>query len=105
MDLRQSEGCEAQTAVWWQRAGAALRSLASCIKVRRRERELEVCETLSLGEKRVLMIVRYGRQRLLIGATNQSISLIDRGSVVGPREAAQELVLRKSLVNGAADAL
>jgi flagellar biogenesis protein FliO len=48
------------------------------VKVRRRARSLRVCETLSLGERRLLMVVQFERRRFLIGATNQSISLLER---------------------------
>jgi flagellar biogenesis protein FliO len=48
------------------------------VKVRRRARSLFVCETLSLGERRLLMVVQFERRRFLIGATNQSISLLGR---------------------------
>jgi flagellar biogenesis protein FliO len=44
----------------------------------RRERSLRVCETLSLGERRFLMVVQFEQQRFLIGTTSQSISLLQR---------------------------
>jgi flagellar biogenesis protein FliO len=48
------------------------------VKVRRRERALQLCETLPLGDRRFVMVVQFERRRFLIGATNQSISLLDR---------------------------
>jgi flagellar biogenesis protein FliO len=54
--------------------GSFLRS----VKVRRRERSLRICETLPLGDKRFLAVVQIEGRRLLIGATNQSIAVLDR---------------------------
>jgi len=50
----------------------------SKVKVRRRTRSLQLCEALSLGERRFLMVVQFEGRRFLIGATNQSISLLER---------------------------
>lgn len=55
-----------------------LRTLFSKISIQRRERSLQVCETLSLGDRRFLAIVRCGEQRLLIGMAGQNICLLDR---------------------------
>ena len=55
-----------------------LRNALRKVKVRRRERALQLCETLPLGERRFLIVVRFEGRRFLIGATNQSISLIER---------------------------
>jgi flagellar biogenesis protein FliO len=57
---------------------SSLRALFRSVHVRRRERSLRICETLPLGDKRLLAVVEFGRQRLLIAATSQSISLLDR---------------------------
>jgi len=48
------------------------------VKVRRRKHVLQLCETLSLGEKRMLAIIQCEEHRLLIGATGDSISLLLR---------------------------
>jgi flagellar biogenesis protein FliO len=58
------------------RLWAMVQGIACRVKVRRRERSLRVCETLSLGERRLLMVVQFEQRRFLIGATNQSISLL-----------------------------
>lgn len=63
---------------WLARCLTSLRALLSTVSVRRKERNLRVCETLPLGEKRFLAIVQIEGRRFLIGATNQSISLLDR---------------------------
>jgi flagellar biogenesis protein FliO len=51
---------------------------ARAVKIRRQERSLRVCETLSLGERRFLVVVQFGQQKFLIGSTSQSISLLHR---------------------------
>jgi flagellar biogenesis protein FliO len=43
---------------------------------RRRPRRLRLCETLSLGNRGYLAVVRYRKQRFLVGGTNSSISLL-----------------------------
>ena len=55
-----------------------IRNALRKVKVRRRERALQLCETLPLGDRRFLIVVRFEGRRFLIGATNQSISLIER---------------------------
>lgn len=50
----------------------------SMATVRRRERRLHVCETLSLGEKRFIAVVEYDRQKFLLAGTPQNISLLHR---------------------------
>ena len=42
----------------------------------RPERRLHLCETLSLGEKRFIAVVEYGRQKFLLAGTPQNISLL-----------------------------
>lgn len=55
----------------WERICAAL----STVAVKRR-RGLRLCESLSLGEKRILAIVECDHQRFLLSATPQNISLL-----------------------------
>jgi flagellar biogenesis protein FliO len=72
----------------------ALLSAVRSVRIRNRKRTLQLCETLPLGDKRFLAVVRFNHQRLLIGATSQSICLLqqldvsDAGAteVNGPRE-------------------
>lgn len=67
----------------WRRA---IRKFLHSLAIRRRERTLRLCETLPLGEKRLLAVVQFEGRRFLIGATNQSISLLDRlDSAAGQR--------------------
>ena len=53
-----------------------LRQLFGHIRIRRRERALQLGETVSLGEKRLVAVVEFEEQRFLIGVTNQSITLL-----------------------------
>jgi flagellar biogenesis protein FliO len=53
-----------------------LRSAFSCVNVRRRQRQLQLCESISLGEKRLIAVVQVDQQRFLVAATPQTISLL-----------------------------
>lgn len=53
-------------------------SILGRISLHRSKRLLHLCETLSLGEKRLLAIVKVENQRYLIAATGQEISLLQR---------------------------
>jgi flagellar biogenesis protein FliO len=55
---------------------ARIRAAFSNVSIQRRPRSLKICETLSLGEKRLLLVVECEGQRFLIGATAQNISLL-----------------------------
>jgi flagellar biogenesis protein FliO len=57
---------------------ATLREAARHVKVRRAERSLRLCETLALGERRLLLLVQCERRRYLLGAGVHGITLIDR---------------------------
>src|SRR5262249_42726297 len=59
---------------WMSCIAGALRS----VRIKKTPRNLEICETLSLGDRRMLLVVQVDRRRFLIGATNQSIALLDR---------------------------
>ena len=63
---------------WHARLLQLLRALLSGVTIRRRERSLRICESLPLGEKRLLAVVQFEGRRFLIGATNESIALLDR---------------------------
>jgi flagellar biogenesis protein FliO len=43
---------------------------------RRQQRRLRLCETLSLGNRGYLAVVRYREEQFLVGGTNSSISLL-----------------------------
>jgi flagellar biogenesis protein FliO len=53
------------------------RITASFSKIRvSRRRALRLCETLSLGEKRLVAVVEFDNQRFLLAATQQNITLL-----------------------------
>jgi flagellar biogenesis protein FliO len=59
------------------RAGIARLGNLSRLRLwRRRPRRLQLCETLSLGSRGYLAVVRYREQQFLVGGTNTSISLL-----------------------------
>jgi len=93
MDVARSEIHLVRPVTLLGRLLASLRTLFRNVHVRRRERSLRMCETLPLGEKRFLAVVQFGRQRLLIAATPQSISLLDRiDSSCAPAEKGREVL-------------
>ena len=63
----------------WETAG----SLWKSVKIRRKAHALHLEETLALGERRMLAIVEWKGEKLLLGVTPQQISLLE------PRRAAQ----------------
>jgi flagellar biogenesis protein FliO len=42
------------------------------------ERQLRLCETVSLGDKRFVAVIEVGPQRFLIGGTTHSVSLLGK---------------------------
>lgn len=85
---------------WFGRIFAAFHKLLCSVTIRRRERSLRICETLPLGDKRFLAIVQFEGRRFLIGATNQSISLLDRLDSLSPHRRKRESSLENSFLNG-----
>jgi flagellar biogenesis protein FliO len=61
---------------------ARIRAVFSNVNIQRRPRTLKLCETLSLGEKRLLLLVECENQRFLVAATPQNISLIQTLGVI-----------------------
>ena len=55
-----------------------LMNAARGIRVKRRERSMRLCETLSLGDRRYLALVAVDQQKFLVGAAGNSISLLAR---------------------------
>lgn len=49
---------------------------AQTIRCKRKERAMHLCETLSLGDRRFLALVKVGEQKFLVGAAGHSISLL-----------------------------
>ena len=52
--------------------------LCSSVSVRRSERKLRLCETLSFGEKRFIAVVEYEHSKFLVAGTPKCISLLQR---------------------------
>jgi len=53
----------------------------------RRERRLRLCETVSLGERRLVALIQFDNQPLLVGVTGSSITLLTQpapGTAVAP---------------------
>ena len=59
---------------WWQHLWASLPAL----RLRRAPRQLRLCESVSLGEKRLIAVIQYQNQCFLIGAGSQSVNLLSR---------------------------
>ena len=57
---------------------ALIGRLCSTVSVRRNERKLRLCETLSFGEKRFIAVVEYDHSKFLVAGTPKSISLLQR---------------------------
>jgi flagellar biogenesis protein FliO len=55
---------------------AILERIVSMASGHRAARRLRVCETLSLGEKRSIVVVEYDSHKFLLAATPQNISLL-----------------------------
>lgn len=49
---------------------------AQGIRCKRKDRAMQLCETLSLGDRRFLALVRVGEQKFLVGAAGSSISML-----------------------------
>jgi len=78
MDATENKSWAAAFVFCRTRFLSAVASFLRSVSVRRREKSLLLCETLPLGDKRFLAIVQLEGRRFLIGATPQSIALLDR---------------------------
>jgi flagellar biogenesis protein FliO len=59
---------------WWAKLWQAL----PAVRVRRAPRQLQLCESLSLGEKRLVAVIQYEDQKFLVGGSAHSVSLLAR---------------------------
>ncbi|HTQ60217.1 MAG TPA: flagellar biosynthetic protein FliO [Candidatus Solibacter sp.] len=100
MDTWQSDSKSAALPSWPLRLLEVLRNVLRSVHVHRRERSLRICETLPLGEKRFLAIVQFEGRRFLIGATNQSISLLERLDPIPAKKQKNGPSLENSFLNG-----
>jgi flagellar biogenesis protein FliO len=78
MEISQSQGIWPPVGRFFRAAAAGLGTLQRGLVKNRRERRLRLSETLSLGEKRFLAVVEFGRQEFLVGGTGSSIVLLTR---------------------------
>ena len=72
----------------WQKGFSRAWKFFSGLKIRRRERELRLRETLPLGDRRFIAIVECRNQEFLVGCTGSSIALLTKLPAGGQREAA-----------------
>lgn len=71
---------------------------AQTIRCKRKERAMHLCETLSLGDRRFLALVRVGGQKFLVGAAGNSISLLTELPSQQQRETAGPLMEDEALL-------
>jgi len=64
----------------WDSIAATLRK----VRVQKKPRALRLEETLPLGERRFLAVVRWRNEKLLIGVTPQTINLLGAPSNLEP---------------------
>lgn len=52
---------------------------ASCgMRARRKTKRLELCDTVSLGDKRFIAVIQFEGERFLVGGAAQSVSMLAR---------------------------
>ena len=54
------------------------RRLSANVKTSRKAKAMRLCETISLGEKRFLAIVEVGEERILIGGSASTVTMLSR---------------------------
>src|SRR5579885_3129619 len=74
----QRQTSETSGGSWLARVPGTTRRLFGGVTIRRRERLLSLRESLPLGDRRLLALVDCEGQRLLIGVTNHSVSVLRR---------------------------
>ena len=58
----------------WQR----LSSLLPALRIGHAQRRLRLCESLSLGEKRLVAVIQFEGQQFLVGGSAHSVNLLAR---------------------------
>ena len=71
----KEDGPAARSRAIWSRLTDFCRRCLAAFPARR-EKRLKLCETLSLGERRFVAVVRYREQQFLVGGTGQTIALL-----------------------------
>ena len=61
----------------WRALWGSAASLWKSVKIRRKTHALHLEETLALGERRMLAIVEWKGEKLLLGVTPQQITLLE----------------------------
>jgi flagellar biogenesis protein FliO len=60
------------------KAWSAFKWIMQHVKVQQARKNLRVCESVSLGEKRFVAVVQVDEERFLIGGSSDSVSLLSR---------------------------
>jgi len=68
-----------------------IRAAFSGVSIHPRARRLKLCETLSLGEKRLVALIECENQRFLVAATAENISLLHTLSVSQEKDSKSDL--------------
>jgi Flagellar biosynthesis protein, FliO len=63
-------------AEFWRSLWRGLSAALGKVRVQKKTRSLRIQETLPLGERRYLAVVQWDNEKLLLGVTPQSISLL-----------------------------
>lgn len=66
-----------------RRVSSVIARFFSAVKIRRKQSNLRLCETLALGERRFLALVQWEGKRYLIGVAQNSFSVLDRAESSG----------------------
>jgi hypothetical protein len=75
---RSRAGFRAWSQAVLTKAGHASRWIMQRAKAQQSRRNLRVCETISLGEKRFVAVVQVDAERFLIGGSASGVSLLTR---------------------------
>jgi flagellar biogenesis protein FliO len=67
-----------------------LRSALGAVSIQCRPRQLRLCESLSLGEKRLVAVVEYEGRRFLLAATAEHVTLLQALGTAGPENTRPE---------------
>ena len=62
---------------FWKPLWSGMKQVLTKVQVRKKDRALSLQETLPLGERRFLAVVRWENETLLVGVTPQAITLLE----------------------------
>jgi len=71
-----SFGCRHFSRLAWLRLWEFCKTAWTSLQSRQSKKAMRLCETVSLGDKRLVAILSVGEQRYLIGASPSNISLL-----------------------------